>query len=245
MHFHVFLWLHRCWTGAFPVWPQEVLALLWGLWEEAGCLHFSFALSSVLHFPFSLHVNYLFCSYCDGERKEGTSTSFLSFNLTNRSIRDVYICFVVFPEIPARACTQIITIWPAPPKKPAPQPLLCAASSPGSRLRKAALKRLAPAPLKLWLKLRESFNRLLLVPAVGREGRSPPQWMQQQQFVVNQSNDDKSESQGSLQPAGAAWYRATFHDFIIGPFAVTILAMQQKGDDHQTALIQEVWCHCS
>lgn len=63
--------------------------------------------------------------------------------------------------------------------------------------------------------------------------------MQQQQFVVNQSNDDKSESQGSLQPAGAAWYRATFHDFIIGPFAVTILAMQQKGDDHQTALIQE------
>lgn len=90
MHFHVFLWLHRCWTGAFPVWPQEVLALLWGLWEEAGCLHFSCALSSVLHFPSSLHVNYLFCSYCDGERKEGTSTSFLSFNLTNSSIRDVY-----------------------------------------------------------------------------------------------------------------------------------------------------------
>lgn len=63
--------------------------------------------------------------------------------------------------------------------------------------------------------------------------------MQQQQFVVNQSNDEKSESQGSLQPAGAAWYRATFHDFIIAPFAVTILAMQQKGDDHQTVLIQE------
>lgn len=127
----------------------------------------------------------------------------------------------------------------SPAQKPAPQPLLCAVSSPGSRLRKAALKRLAPAPLKLWLKLRESFNRLLLVPAVGREGRSPPQWMQQQQFVVNQSNDEKSESQGSLQPAGAAWYRETFHDFIIAPFAVTILAMQQKGDDHQTVLIQE------
>lgn len=41
------------------------------------------------------------------------------------------------------------------------------------------------------------------------------------------------------QPAGAAWYRETFHDFIIAPFAVTILAMQQKGDDHQTVLIQE------
>lgn len=63
--------------------------------------------------------------------------------------------------------------------------------------------------------------------------------MQQQQFVVNQSNDEKSESQGSLQSAGTAWYRETFHHFIIGPFAVTILAMQQKGNDHQTVLIQE------
>lgn len=118
-----------------------------------------------------------------------------------------FICFVVCSEIPARASTQIITIRPAPPKTASASAASVCSELTGITAQKSSPEKTCTAPLKLWFKPRESFNRLLLVPAervdLTRSECSSSLWWTR--AMMNKVNHEAACSD-SLAQRNIAWF---------------------------------------